>query len=62
MLPDGVAYQTSWFDIDGSRCYQLMNTPTLEALQPWIDAWSDLVEFEIRPVVTSDEFWSRHAV
>lgn len=61
MLPDGVEYEASWMDVDGKRCYQLMRTPALESLQPWIDAWSDLVEFHVRPVLTSAEYWSDHA-
>jgi hypothetical protein len=61
MIPEGsgVAYVTSWMAADGSCCYQLMESPTREALDGWIGAWHDLVEFEVSPVVTSAEFWAR---
>ncbi|MBV6457862.1 MAG: hypothetical protein HONBIEJF_00982 [Fimbriimonadaceae bacterium] len=57
MLPEGVTYQASWFDSDGKRCYQIMRTPSLEALEPWLSAWADLVDFDVRPIVPSEEFW-----
>ncbi len=63
LMPDGsgVAYVSSWMAADGSCCYQLMDSPGLSELQPWIDAWSDLVDFEVIPVKSSADFWSaRH--
>ena len=58
MLPDGVRYEASWLEPDGSRCFQVMEAPNRAALDVWIARWSDLVEFEIVPVVTSQEFWA----
>ena len=62
MLPDGVTYQASWVDSTGNRCFQLMEAPNTEFWQPWVACWSDLVQFEIIPVLTSNEFWSSEAV
>lgn len=59
MLPEDVCYLESWMSDDGTRCYQLMETPTLEALAPWIAAWDDLVEFEVTPVLKSTEYWTK---
>lgn len=59
MLPEDVRYLESWMTAEGARCYQLMETPTLEALAPWIAAWEDLVEFEVTPVLTSTEYWTK---
>jgi hypothetical protein len=60
MLPSGVAYLDSWVDArDLSRCYQLMEADTAEALDPWIGAWEDLVDFEIVPVIGSAEAANR---
>jgi hypothetical protein len=28
-------------------------------LQPWIERWSDIVDFEVIPVVESGEYWRR---
>jgi Domain of unknown function (DUF3303) len=58
MLPEGVVYHTSWVETSGSRCFQLMEAPSLEALAPWISRWDDLADFEIFPVLRSEDFWS----
>jgi hypothetical protein len=59
MLPEGVTYLASWVEAAGTRCFQLMDAPGREALAPWIARWEDLVDFEVSPVLTSSEFWSR---
>jgi hypothetical protein len=61
MLPDGVVYQASWIDPHNARCYQLLEAPDASAIEAWIARWSDLVEFEVIPVVTSQEYWSKFA-
>ena len=53
MLPDGLKYVDSWLTEDGTRCFQLMETDDLELFNLWIEKWSDLVEFEIIPVLDS---------
>ena len=58
MLPEGVIYLSSWVDTAHNRCFQLMEAPHEEALRPWIDAWSDLADFEVVPVTTSTDFWA----
>jgi hypothetical protein len=58
MLPESVIYHASWIDAQSARCFQVMEAPDEESLKPWIDAWSDLVEFEVVPVQTSAEFWA----
>jgi hypothetical protein len=58
MLPDGVIYHASWIDAAHNHCFQLMEAPHEEALWPWIELWSDLVDFEVSPVTTSTDFWS----
>lgn len=55
MAPDGVNYVNSWIDYDVRVCYQVMESPSREKLQEWIDKWSDLVDFEVIPVITSAE-------
>jgi hypothetical protein len=59
MLPQGVTYHASWIDEEGMRCFQIMEAPNSEMLAPWIEKWRDLVKFEIAPVVSSSEFWSK---
>jgi hypothetical protein len=59
MLPLGVAYHVSWVDATGGRCFQIMEADRAEMLNDWVNRWNDLVEFEIIPVVTSAQFWSK---
>ena len=58
MLPTDVIYQTSWIDSFAGRCFQIMEAPSVEALNEWIRRWEDLVDFEIVPVLTSAEYWA----
>jgi hypothetical protein len=58
MLPEGVLYHASWIDSGNARCFQVMEAPDRAALEPWIAAWVDLVDFEVVPVETSAEFWA----
>ena len=53
--PDGLKYIDSWVEPNFDRCFQLMETDDLRNFQVWISAWSDLIEFEIVPVVTSKD-------
>jgi hypothetical protein len=59
MLPDGVVYHASWVDPAAARCFQVMEAPDRDALDLWVSRWRDLVDFEIAPVLTSADFWSR---
>lgn len=52
-LPEGLEYLDSWVDFEYSRCFQLMRTEDASLFDRWIEAWSDLVRFEIVPVRTS---------
>ncbi len=58
MMPEGLTYHVSWVDLRGRRCFQLMEAPDEQLLREWMGNWSDLVEFEVIPVVTSAQFWS----
>ena len=51
MMPDGLSVVNSWVAADLGRCFQLMETDDVTLLQRWITNWSDLMEFEIVPVV-----------
>lgn len=55
MMPEGLAYVSSWIDDKLERCYQLMETHDRALLDEWIGRWSDLVDFEVYPVMTSKE-------
>jgi hypothetical protein len=55
MAPEGLKYLSSWVDENFERCYQLMATEDPSLLDKWMANWSDLVNFEVHAVVTSQE-------
>lgn len=61
MMPDGVSYIASWMEANGASCYQIMEADSPELLDIWISRWSDLVDFEVIPVLTSADYWARHS-
>jgi hypothetical protein len=54
-MPEGLGFVGSWVTADLDRCFQLMESERVELLQQWVAQWSDLVEFEIVPVVAGKE-------
>ena len=61
LAPEGLTYVSSWVDLEFELCYQLMETHDRTLLEEWIASWSDLVDFEVHPVVTSKEAAERLA-
>ena len=61
MLPDGLRHVDSWVVADETldRCFQLMETDDPGLFEAWTAAWSDLVSFEIHPVVGSADAAAR---
>lgn len=59
LAPDGLTYVNSWVTDDLTRCYQVMSCEDRALLDDWIAAWSDLVDFEVIPVITSPEASAR---
>jgi hypothetical protein len=55
IAPEGLSYVSSWVNEQLDRCYQLMETEDRALLDRWIANWSDLVDFEVHPVITSNE-------
>jgi len=53
LAPDSLRYLGSWVTEDFRKCYQVMECDDQRALEEWMERWSDIVEFEIVPVVTS---------
>jgi hypothetical protein len=64
ILPEGLRYLDSWIvDEDKlERCFQLMETDDPTLLDRWFARWSDLTEFEVFPVIKSDEAAARVGV
>ncbi len=53
LLPEGLRYMDSWVEVSCGRCFQLMECDDLSLMQRWIARWTDLVEFEVVPVLRS---------
>ena len=53
MLPYGLTFIDSWVELDGNRCFQVMETENEELFDVWTAKWSDLVDFEVVPVIPS---------
>ena len=59
LAPEGLHYVNSWVTPDLTTCYQVMESDDPRLLDEWLAAWSDLVEFEVIPVITSAEAAAR---
>ena len=59
LAPNGLQYISSWVDEKLERCFQIMETDDRKLLDQWITNWSDIVEFEVFPVVSSKEATER---
>src|SRR5687768_2175107 len=57
MMPDGLAYVTSWVAADFSTCWQVMECDDAALIDEWAANWAGTgTTFEaVVPVVTSDE-------
>ena len=55
LAPEGLRYVASWVDEKLERCFQVMETEDRNYLDEWISHWSDLVDFEVYPVISSQE-------
>jgi hypothetical protein len=54
-MPDGLSFVGSWVQADMGRCFQLMECDDVTLLQRWVVQWSDLMDFEIVPVVAGKD-------
>ena len=54
-LPNGLKYLGSWITQDLTRCYQVMESDDPILLDEWMSRWTDVMSFQVIPVVTSPE-------
>ena len=54
-MPHGLNYVSSWVTPDLARCYQVVECEDRTVLDGWMSSWSDLVRFEVVPVIASSE-------
>ncbi|HJQ97448.1 MAG TPA: DUF3303 family protein [Candidatus Polarisedimenticolaceae bacterium] len=55
MAPADVRYVASWVDLGYERCFQVMEAADESRLAEWMRHWTDLVDFEVIPVRTSED-------
>jgi hypothetical protein len=55
LAPAGLHYVSSWVDEKLERCFQVMETTDRTLLDEWIANWSDIVDIEVFPVISSKE-------
>ena len=55
LAPGGLTYVASWVSDDLKCCYQVMECSDRRLLDSWMMAWSDIVDFEVIPVMTSGD-------
>ena len=55
MAPEGLIYISSWVDTSLQRCFQLMETQDVTLIDQWVAHWSDIVRFEIIPIISSSQ-------
>ena len=55
LAPEGLQYVSSWVDEKLARCFQLMEARDRGLLDEWIANWTDIVEFEVYPVISSKQ-------
>ncbi len=53
MTPEGLEYLSSWVDTKLERCFQIMETSDPKLMTEWTAHWSDIVDFEVVPVMSS---------
>jgi hypothetical protein len=55
MMPEGVHYRGSWVTHDLQRCFQVMECDDRRLLDEWMRNWDDITDFDVVPVMTSQE-------
>ncbi len=55
LMPEGLRYVGSWIEANFDRCFQLMECDDASLFLEWVANWNDLIEFEIVPVVASEQ-------
>ena len=53
MTPEGLEYVSGWVDTKLERCFQIMETSDPKLMEEWTAHWSDIVDFEVVPVMSS---------
>ncbi len=53
--PGGVTMKGRWHSVNGNEGYIIAESTDIEAVGTWIQEWSDLLQFEVTPVLTDEQ-------
>jgi hypothetical protein len=53
--PSGVTMKGRWHNVNGNRGYIIAETTDIDALGKWVQDWSDLLTFEVVPVLVDEQ-------
>lgn len=53
--PKGVTMKGRWHSVNGNKGYIIAESNETEAVGKWIQNWSDLLTFEVVPVLTDEQ-------
>lgn len=59
LMPQGLEFVSSWITEDLTRCYQVVEAADPAVLDAWMARWADLVDFEVHPVLSSEQVLER---
>ena len=55
MTPEGLAYVARWVATTLERCFQIMESADPALVSEWIGHWDDIVDFEVVPIMSSED-------
>jgi len=53
--PEGVTLKSRHHSINGNKGFLIAESSNIEAVGKWIQDWSDLMTFEVTPVLTDEQ-------
>lgn len=53
--PGGVTMKGRWHSVNGNAGYIIAESTDIDAVGTWIQEWSDLLQFEVIPVLTDEQ-------
>jgi hypothetical protein len=54
--PEGITLLSRWHSVAGGRGWSVVETADPASIMDWLLHWSDLLSYEVEPVITDDEF------
>lgn len=55
MRPEGIKFINEWVDVSGGKSFSLFEANNSNDILSWVTVWTDIMEFEITPVMELDE-------